>query len=49
MQKMILILCILIPMGSTSCSKDSGTLKFDPVTTVIQELIKKGVNDDSGR
>jgi len=40
---------MLIPMvGFTSCSKNSN-LKFDPVTTIIQELIKKGTDDNSGR
>jgi hypothetical protein len=35
-------------MGITNCSKNAE-FKFDPVTTVIQELIKKGANDYSRR
>jgi len=38
---------MLIPMGSTSCSKNAE-LEFDPMTTIIQKIIK-GANDDSGR
>ena len=39
---------MLIPMGIIGCSKNAE-LKFDPITTVIQELIKKGAHDYSGR
>ena len=47
MKKMILILCMLILMGSTNCSKNTE-LEFDPLTTIIQKLIKKGTSDNSG-
>ena len=39
---------MLIPMGSTNCSKNTE-FDFDPLTTIIQKIIKKGTNDDSGR
>ncbi len=47
MQKMILMLCMLIPMGLTNCK--NMEIKFDPTTAVIQKIIKKGVDDNFGR